>query len=278
MLIKLDSYESAGTDGIHPLILKQYAASFSGIVARIFKNSYITSIVPLKWKSANITRVFKKGSKCDPANYRPISLTSIPCKMMERILRDAILKHLIDHGLIASEQHGFVPFKSCITNLLEKLDIISDSLNKGSEIILIFLDFAKAFDKVSHNSLLVKLAAYGFDAKTINWIKAFLSQRIQRVVLGEHVSEWKEVTSGVPQGSVIGPLLFVIFINDKVVNHILKLYADDSKLIGIIKDLDDQIRLQSDIDALVKWSQEHAQTNLPVLERAYFYQALHSVR
>ena len=141
MLIKLDSYKSAGTDGIHPLILKQCAASFSGILARIFKNSYNTGIVPLKWKSANnITPVFQKGSKCDPANYRPISLTSIPYKMMERILRDAMLKHLIDHGLIAFEQHGFVPFKSCITNLLETSDIISDSLNKGSEIILIFLE------------------------------------------------------------------------------------------------------------------------------------------
>ena len=131
-------------------------------------------------------------------------------------------------------------------------------MSKGHEIILIFLDFAKAFDKVRHKSLIIKLKAYGYDIKIINWIEDFLRHRKQRVVLGEHYSDWKEVTSGVPQGSVVGPLLFVIFINDMpdVVNHILKLFADDSKLIGIIKDLNDQILLQNDIDALVKWSQD----------------------
>ena len=177
---------------------------------------------------------------------------------MERIIRDEMIKHLVDQGLLATEQHGFVPSKSCITNLLETLDTISTNLSKGHEIILIFLDFAKAFDKVCHKSLIIKLKAYGFDTKIINWIEDFLRHRKQRVVLGEHYSDWKEVTSGVPQGSVIGPLLFVIFINDMpdVVNHILKLFADDSKLIGIIKDLNDQILLQNDIDALVKWSQD----------------------
>ena len=112
----------------------------------------------------------------------------------------------MQHNLITKEQHGFVMFKSCITNLLETIDIISNGLNKGYEVTLIFLDFAKAFDKVCHVSLLSKLKSYGFCTSTVNWIKDFLDNRRQRVVLGDSSSDWRDVTSGVPQGFVLGPL------------------------------------------------------------------------
>ena len=188
------------------------------------------------------------------SNYRPISLTLIPCKIMERLIRNAMIKHLLDNNLLNPNQHWFSPGKSCATNLLETLDIITDAMESRFDVVLALL--AKAFDKVSHSLLLVKLKAYGFDKNTCMWIEAFLSNRKKRIVLGEHHLEWLDVLSGVPQGSVLGPLLFLIFINDmpSLVQHFCKLFTDDTKLITVIKDNLDYATLQCDIDKLVDWS------------------------
>ena len=169
-----------------------------------------------------------------------------------------MMDHLIKNKLIADEQHGFVLNKSCLTNLLETIDIASQAIDDGNRILLIFLDFAKAFDKVCHESLLSKLKTYRFSDEILGWIRGFLSNRKQRVVIGMNSSVWKSVTSGVPQGSVLGPLLFVIFINDMpaVVRHILKLFADDSKLIGVVRNHDDIKLIQDDLNALVDWAKE----------------------
>ena len=171
-------------------------------------------------------------------------------------MRDSMALHLTKNNLLVNNQHGFVRGKSCQTNLLESLDAITDALESHHDVVLLFLDFAKAFDKVNHNLLLLKLAAYGFDDSICNWVRAFLSNRQQRVVIGDNFSDWANVLSGVPQGSVLGPLLFLIFINDmpNLARHICKLFADDTKLIGIIKSPNDLIVLQQDIDRLVEWS------------------------
>ena len=161
-----------------------------------------------------MTPLFKKGCAFSANKYRPISLTSVTCKLLERFIRDNLVEHLNNNNLIANEQHGFVPKKSCLTNLLETADEISNSLASKKSIDILLLDFSKAFDKVNHSLLLLKLKAYGICGNLLNWFRAFLTNRKQRVVLEEALSEWMDVTSGVPQGSVIDPAFFVLNIND----------------------------------------------------------------
>jgi hypothetical protein len=253
----LDKRKPAGIDGIHPHVLVESRASLSLPFSMIFTKSFMSAEVPSLWKQANITPIFKKGAKTLASNYRPISLTSVACKVMERIVRDEMFKYLLQNNLLSPSQHGFVYRKSTATNLLETIDLISDAMESHLELILILLDFAKAFDKVCHRRLLIKLKAMGFDERTCNWVKAFLSNRKQRVVQGKHASRWCDVLSGVPQGSVLGPLLFLIFINDMpgLTHHICKLFADDSKLLATIRNPNDLDLVQDEINALVAWSQ-----------------------
>ena len=148
--------------------------------------------------------LFKKGNKLEASNYRPISLTSIVCKLMERIIRDEIMNHLLINKLIIKQQHGFVNRKNCTTNLLETMDLITKALADGYNIDEILLDFAKAFDSVLLMRLLLKLDCLGIRNKLLTWCKSFLSDRWQRVLVGEFMSKWEKIDSGVPQGSVLG--------------------------------------------------------------------------
>ena len=255
-LTTLNKRKPAGIDGIHPHVLHEARCSLALPLSLIFCKSFADGQVPRCWKLANITPIFKKGAKTKAENYRPISLTAVPCKLMERLFRNAMLDHLIQQKLLDPNQHGFSPGKSCVTNLLEAFDLITDAMESRYDIVLILLDFAKAFDKVSHALLLHKLRAYGFDEATCRWIGAFLADRKQRVILGDSVSEWLDVLSSVPQGSCIGPLLFIIFINDMpgLVRHFCKLFADDTKLIAVIKSPSDLVILQEDLDRVTEWA------------------------
>ena len=186
--------------------------------------------MPRIWKDATITSIFKKGDNSNPGNYRPVSLTSIVCKVMESIIRDKIMKHLHLNDLLSECQHGFIPMRSCVTNLLEVINKWTGALDEGKPIDAVYLDFAKAFDSVPHQHLILKIDSYGIMSKVQNWIRAFLTDRRQRVSISGSVSEWSPVTSGV-QGSILGPVLFVIFINDlpDVLNSWCQMYADDTK-------------------------------------------------
>jgi hypothetical protein len=255
-LDSLNKSKTPGNDNIHPHVLREASSSFAAVLSKLYIKSYESGELPAEWKEANITPIFKSGSKSEPSNYRPVSLTSVVGKVMERMIRDVMMAHLIENNLIYKGQHGFVPGKSCTTNLLETVDIITDAINKGYWVILVLLDFAKAFDSVPHDELIEKAKAYGFDEKLLRWLANFLRNRRQRVVMGEAVTEWLDVLSGVPQGSVLGPLLFIIYINDmsdSVVN-LLKLFADDSKLVSVIKCEEDLVRLQQDLDKISEWA------------------------
>ena len=161
-----------------------------------------------------------------------------------------------DNNLIHKDQHGFRGGRSCCTQLLEVMETWTEWFDQGLPWNTIYTDFSKAFDSVPHERLLKKLKGYGIKGNLLNWIKDFLSNRRQRVSLGGKLSQWKPVTSGIPQGSVLGPILFTIFINDmpEIVSSMMKLFADDAKIFRAIASADDINILQEDINKLLKWS------------------------
>ena len=250
--------KSPGVDGLSPKILKETVQQISKPLAHVFNMSLQEGIVPVEWKEANIIPLFKKGSRNKSVNYRPVSLTSVICKLLETIIRDHMMDFLVKHKLINTSQHGFLKARSCLTNLLCFFEEITKWVDDGSPVDVIYLDFQKAFDKVPHQRLILKLKSHGMGNSIINWIEQWLTDRRHRVVVDGEVSSWKSVLSGVPQGSVLGPILFMVYINDLeegVTGNILK-FADDTKLFTKTKEIGDKQNLQDDIDKLVKWSEK----------------------
>jgi hypothetical protein len=249
---------AAGPDGIGARVLLELADGLAPALTSIFNKSMEEGVVPPDWKEANVTPIFKKGSKSSPGNYRPVSLTSVSCRIMESIIRDAMNMHLVRNMLIRKSQHGFMQDRSCTTNLLEFLEEATRVVDSGEGFDVVYLDFAKAFDKVPKERLMKKVRAHGIRGHVWDWINSWLSGRRQRVVLNGRFSFWEEVLSGVPQGSVLGPLLFVIFINDMdaVVQqiNILRKFADDTKLGKTVVTETDRDELQEALNQLCTWA------------------------
>ena len=222
----------------------------------IFTKSLEEEKIPDIWKVGHISAIHKSGSRSKAENYRPISLTSVPGKIMERLIRDRIVDHMTENNFFSPEQHGFISGKSCTTQLLEFLEDLTEALDSGKDADVIYLDFQKAFDKVPHKRLLKKLWAYGIQGKIHSWIKEFLSNRIQTVLVDGNSSSKAKVTSGIPQGSVLGPILFLIFINDlpSVIQALKKLFADDTKVYQIVTCMADVTHLQSVVNNSIDWS------------------------
>ena len=264
-LKKLDENKSSGPDVFHPFVLKETAEEISVPLAVIYRKSLDEGVCPSEWKCANVTPIHKKGDRTDPSNYRPVSLTSQACKVLESIIVDKIVEHLTTNKLLNEAQHGFRQGRSCLTNLIETLEQWTEILDDGDGIDVAYLDFRKAFDLVSHEHLIYKLSKYGIKGKILGWIKDFLNDRTQRVVIRGTASSTRIVTSGVPQGSILGPILFLIFINDLPLEVLsrLSLFADDSKLFSrIINNRNKKVKygdngskmLQKDLDTVLEWA------------------------
>ena len=226
----------------------------------IFTQSLSSGQLPSPWSTAFVSPIFKEGSPCQSENYRPVSLTCVACKLMEHILCTHIRGHLDRHGILSKFQHGFRGGFSCETQLMTTLHDLFSSRDQGKQIDIGILDFSKAFDKVPHRRLMQKLGIYGVVGPVHTWIEAFLRNRTQSVIVDGSRSTTSPVTSGVPQGSVLGPLLFLLFINDLPLvldpSTKCRLFADDCLVYREINNTLDQVKLQEDLNALEKWSHQ----------------------
>ena len=260
LLKQVKPSKAAGPDKIHGMVLKNCSFGLAYPLSKLFQVSYNTGIIPNEWKAANVVPIHKKGPKMEVENYRPISLTCLIMKIFERVVRDEIL--LKCQRKLNSNQHGFLPGKSCETQMLNFNENLAYSLNNNMQTDVIYFDFAKAFDSVNHDILLNKLKyEYGLEGRLLKFLVDYLRDRKQRVVIGGYMSEVKGVVSGVPQGSILGPLLFVLFIND-MINCVsnktnIALYADDTKIWREITSWNDHQILQNDINSLSQWAEQN---------------------
>jgi len=259
ILKRLKPSTSTGPDGLPNVLLKNCAATLSVPLSHICDTSFKDNCLPASWKLAHVIPIHKKGGTSDPNNFRPISLTSTCCRVMERIINNKLIDFLLECKLITRHQHGFIRKRTTNTNLLECMYDWTINLQSRKVTDVIYFDFKKAFDSVSHLKLLNKLQAYGIVGNLLAWISDFLSNRSQQVKINDILSHPIEVTSGVPQGSVLGPTLFLLFINDvcDIFNNLpvtCKLHADDIKLYSCYDTKASPDELTVAIDKLYQWS------------------------
>ena len=255
-LNSLNISKSPGPDEVHPRVLKELACELSYPLTLLFNKSMSEGKIPYLWKEAEVRPIFKKGNKSNPGNYRPVSLTSVLCKIFESFVRDELYNHLVDNKLLSDDQFGFCKGRSCVSQLLVTLQEWLQNLDNSVPTDAIYLDLSKAFDTVPHLRLINKLRGYGVTGNILNWITDFLKDRTQYVSVNGSRSTNSPVTSGVPQGSVLGPILFIYYINDlpTVTNCDLKIFADDTKAFTTVKSPDDQLKLQKCINDLTEWT------------------------
>ena len=257
LLEKIDPHKAIGPDNIPNHFLKTCSAPMADVLTTLYQASLNQGVVPSDWKSANIVPLFKKGDKSNPENCRPISLTSPTCKILEHVVYSNIMAHFEKYSILDDAQHGFRKNRSCVSQLITTLDDFANSLRDQKQTDAILLDFSKAFDKVDHLGLLSKLENYGIRGPLLEWTSSFLIGRKQRVVVDGQASPESNVLSGVPQGTVLGPLFFLVYINDisKGLSKgtSIRLFADDSLLYRTINSKKDCEILQQDLDKLQIW-------------------------
>ena len=257
LLNNLNVNKATGPDRICARVLRETSSTIAPILTIIFQCSLDTGIIPDDWKTANIVPIHKKNDRSKPANYRPISLTCITSKLFEHIIASHIMQHLEINGILYDLQHGFRQNRSCETQLISFIHELMFNHDRDIQTDVVLTDFAKAFDKVPHKRLLYKLHWYGIRGSVHHWIQSFLSNRTQRVVIDSILSSPLPVTSGVPQGTVLGPLLFLVYINDLpdyIKHSTIRLFADDCILYRSIKCEHDALLLQEDINSFYIWT------------------------
>ena len=248
-----------GPDEISVAMIKLCGDSISLPLRMIFKNIIHTGIFPDQWKEANVTPVHKKKDKQTVSNYRPISLLPLFAKIFERIVFKNLYNYLKSNNLITKNQSGFTPGDSGTNQLLSLIHDIHKAFddNRCLEVRSVYLDMSKAFDKVWHEGLLFKLKQNGITGNVLKFFESYLSNRRQRVVLNGSCSSWAPILSGVPQGSVLGPLLFLIYINDLECGIIsqIKFFADDTSLYSVVKDpIVSALELNHDLEVISQWA------------------------
>lgn len=258
LLRDLKPNKAPGPDGIPNTVLKTCAENIAPSLSLIYQRSVDTGKLPNDWLTANVSAAYKKGDRHLAENYRPISLTSVPCKLLEHIICKHILHHLESNKILTSLNHGFRSGFSCETQLLTTTHDLLTSYDNGKQVDIAILDFSKAFDTVPHRKLLSKLSSYGVSGPLHNWLECFLTQRTMKVVLEGISSKTTTVDSGVPQGTVLGPLLFLCHINDlpAAASSQVRLFADDCLLYREINTFQDHITLQQDLRNLQQWAND----------------------
>ena len=225
-----------------PRILKECALELSTSLCNLFNKSFQSGSLPSDWKIAHIIPVHKKGPKHKKENYRQISLTSIISKIAEKIVTSRVVSFWTEHQLLNPSQFGYLEGRSTVSQLLSCYNdwCLTRNSSKASDVI--FLDLSKAFDSVPHEHLLLKLNRNGIDGQLHLWFRNFLTNRKQRVLIHGSYSDWSPVTSGVPQGSILGPVMFLIYVNDipDIITSTAKLFADDTKIYRQINNVEDE--------------------------------------
>ena len=254
----INTNKAYGPDNISPRLVKEAGPTIVKVLTRIFNKSLQLARFPKIWKCANVLPIFKKAEAFIATNYRPVSLLSILAKVFEKIVFKYLFNYFRAHFMISVWQSGFLPGSSTITQLTEIYDQFCKAVNNGKEIRVVFLDISKAFDRVWHKGLLHKLKKCGITGRLLEWLKDYLTDRQQRVIVNGQFSDWGKLSAGVPQGSVLGPLLFLIFINDithVIMNCKIRLFADDTSLFIEVDDPTvSALALNDDLEALNKWS------------------------
>ena len=254
---KINEQSASGPDGIPARVIKELKQEIKTPLALLFRQSMDEGVIPDEWRDAEVTPIFKKGSKAEPANYRPVSLTVIVGKVMERLVKNTLMDYVEKNGHLSDAQHGFRAGRSTQTNLIEFLDVTTKWMDEGKAFDIVYLDFSKAFDKVCHRRLIKKLKNIGVGGKILAWLKNWLTGRRQRVRVDDKFSDWVEVLSSVVQGSVLGGTLFDIFIDDirrVVLDALIQMFADDTKVATTIETEEDCKKMQKIIDNLVEWA------------------------
>ena len=236
-LCALETGKAHGADGVPNKLLKLTAASISSPLSSLYNKSFASGKVPSSWKESNVSPVHKKNSKALVSNYRPISLLSSLAKVQERIIYKRLYDYLARNDLLTSKNSGFKERDSAMCQLISIVDKIYKAIEQGQEICLVFLDISKAFDRVWHAGLVHKLRACGIGGSLLEWLTDYLLHRKIRVVIKGQEAPWAETNAGVPQGSILGPLLFLVFINDVVtgIDSDINLFADDTSIMKIIE-------------------------------------------